>query len=328
MVAISTLKEGLSIVAAAAQLLDSGTAKKVVGAAGSAFDVAQRVNDTGSSIFKVTQQTNILSRVFIEESILNEPVLPNLMKSLHEFYAAQIVAALGLSRLVTDKVTVGQVMSLVQTGQNARHKGVVENIFSRASGQESFLSSYLGEAGLEALGPYTHAGATEEGDRLSSEKADTKKRPDLKSVNVRSISTSDNRIGPMGELYEVTLTGPSSVDNKGKKIEGESIRVPVFIQMAPTIVPDGVSPRFIDLGVQPSFFHRWTGMTTGELHWFKDFIMQRDLVQRQRSVLKDPRQAAAYSDFLKTISKKDQYALGDVSRSRRLPILRISPIRS
>ena len=302
MASIATLKDTLGIINAAAGILDSNTVKTGVKYGGKAIGVAQRISETGGALTQFSAQTTILSRVFIDQSVTDEIVLPNLMKSLHEWYAAQIISALHLSRMVDSKRTVQDVMNVLQTGQNDRQQSLLGNVLARTAGQESFLANYLGEAACESLVLVTQDQVEEMADLKNKQKQyDTTTH----HASLRSVNASESRIGPMGELYEVTLTNPTN-----KEL---SVKVPLYVQMQPSIVPADVAPRFIDMNVSPSIWQRWTQMRAGELAFWKDFILHRDLIQRQRSVVKDPRTAAAFNDFLKTVAKKDKYALADVT---------------
>lgn len=283
-----------------------------------AIKAYQRAGAIGGSITSVTAQTTILSRVFIEEAILDEPLLPNLLRTLHEWYAAQIIAALRLSQMVDDMRSVQHVMSLVQSGHTAKGQNVLGNIQGRLMAQESFVGFYLGEAAMEAMfGPPIPPGGyaqTHKAALARAEDAETeleKMKSAENNVTIRSVKTSENRIGPMGELYEVTLTNPDKL--------GRSLTIPVFVQMQPSIIPSKVAARFVDLNVSPTIWQRWTQMSTGEITFWKDFLLHRDLIQRQMAIVKDPEAAAAFQDFLKTVNTKDVYALQDVTSKSAAP---------
>lgn len=321
---LTTVKDTLGILNVAGELLRSNTARSAGRAIAGGLKVASHVGSVGGSIASVSAQTNIISRMFIEESVLDEPVLPNLVKSFHSWYAAQIVSALQISQMVTEHKSVQQMLSLVQTGQNEREKSMVANLTKEAAlgmrelnnryrGQESFLANHLGEAGLEDLGPKTPTTIKKinaENDRLTADNARLEEenkniRGSFSNSAVRSVNVAENRIGPMGELFEVTLTNPND--------KGLSIKVPIYIQMQPSVVPADIAPRFIDMNVSAPLWQRWTQMRAGEIHWFKDFIWQRDNINRLKAISKDPNTANAFNDFQRTIAKKDRYALGDVT---------------
>lgn len=318
-----TLNSTLDIIEAAAKIVaDHPTTAKVVHAG----KVVDRFNKAGGSLSQFTGQTNILSRVFIDERILDEAVLPNVMRSLHSYYTAQVIAALHLSQMVDSQRSVQDVMSIVQTGQNARQTGVVRHtgsavwnsIRSRRTGQESFLSNYTGmvtgtdAVGLEDLyGPLSHNQATRatkkkwdnEIEQRAADHSPEEASQNQGSVQIKSVE-HDARIGPMGQLFEVKLKNPNG---------GSETTVPIFVQMQPAIIPDEVSARFIDMNVSPSVWQRWTQMRAGELTFWRDFLLNRDLIRRQKSIIKDKRIADAFTDFLRTVAKKDKYAIDDAT---------------
>jgi hypothetical protein len=295
MVSISAVKDTLGILSSAAAILDS----KAVKAGAKVAIFARDTNKVGGAITQFSAQTTIISRAFIEESLTEEIVIPNLMKTIHEWYAAQIIAALHISKMVDSKRTVQDVMSVLQDGRHNRSQDLLNNVLERAAGQEAFLSNYLGEAGLEAL----------KYDSLNQPIRETSdKDSNLNGVSVKSVNTSDNRIGPMGELFEVTLTNPENTN--------ASVKVPVFIQMQPSLIPHQIAPRFVDMQVQPSVWQRWTQMRAGELSFWKDFVFKVDVLNAKKNVVKDPNAASAMRNYLSTISKKDMYALGDASSKK------------
>ena len=307
MVAIPPLGSTLGILSAIGSLFTVGNAIK-------ALHVKKKIKDTGSSITQLSSQTSIISRAFIDEGIIDEPLLPNLMKSIHTWYAAQIIAALQLSRMVDDQKTVQSIMSVVQTGQSGRQGDWARNnVFSpylkRAFAQESFLSNYLGKEdalGLEAFSLVTDEQIDvlyKKNKELGEENKTLKEKHMANNTQIKSVNASDNRIGPMGELFEITLSHPT----------GNSMKIPVFIQMQPSIMPVTIAPRFIDLNVSPSTWKRWTQMRAGEMGFWKDFLLGRDRFKRKMSFIKDPQASKSFTEFMKTISKKDTYALGDLT---------------
>lgn len=307
----------IGIFKAVGSLLTKDNVKSAVSLGKKAYDTIDDARAVGGAITQLSSQTTIISRAFIEESILEEQVLPNLMKSIHEWYAAQIMAALQLTRFVDDKQTVQNVMSVVQSGQNDYKRAMIDTIYDRFQSSKSFTMAYLGEEafeelGFEAMGPFTHGGALKEIATLQGDKEALKKELDEanknktkpQNMNLKSVNASDHRIGPMGELFEVTLSNPNDKDS--------SIKVPLFIQMQPSLIPSNLAPRFIDMNVAPSIWQRWTQWRAGEISFWKDFVAGLDMVQRKKTFLKDPEAAAAFDQFLRTIQKKDVYALKDL----------------
>jgi hypothetical protein len=313
----SALDTTLGIIDAAASVLKNDTLKSGVGKVIGAKD---KLGQTGGAITRITQQTTILSRVFIDDAVVGEPILPNVMRSVHEWYAAQIISALRLSSMVSETKKVQDLLSPVQSGHTPK-KMVLRSFV----GQEAFLTSYLGGAALEAFayGPTNPDGtptskedysrwrdsvkdAQVDKDRQDRKDAEAKAIRDKENnVTIQPMRVSDNRVGPMGELYEVKLTNPNK--------DGQAITLPLLVQMVPSLIPSDIAPRFVDMNVSPTTWQRWTQRQAGEILFWKDFVFHVDQIKRHQSLLKDPKKAEAFSTFLKTIAIKDQYALADLN---------------
>lgn len=303
----SAIKDTLGIVTAGAKVLATGADKFQTKHAGK-IRQAQRAASIGAPITSLTAQTNILSRAFIDQNIAGEEVMPNLMRVLQEWYVAQILSAIHLSKMISDGRRVGDALSIVQTGFNKPSRGFLGNIQDRLLAQESFVSTYAGEAALEELmGPPTPNEAAvqyrEYLDKAHGEIDSLKK--ELDPTAIKPISVTDGKVGPIGSLYEVTITNPNHPEIKAI--------VPVFIQMQPSLIPAAIAARFIDMNVKPDVWKRWTMQSAGEISFFKDFLLQRDLMKRDKVILKDPEASKAFSDFLRTVAKKDAYALSDLA---------------
>jgi hypothetical protein len=167
------------------------------------------------------------------------------------------------------------------------------------------LANYVGEAAVESFGPAEPGYAKKmraDIERLEDE--NKKLKEGFSSASVRSIEASNNKLGPMGELFEVGLTNPGT---------GLSVKVPVFVQMRPMIVDAAVAPRFIDMNISADWRQRWMQWKAGEISFWHDFIWQRDNIQRQRAISKDASTSKAFNEFQRAISKKNKYALGDLT---------------
>lgn len=323
-----SIPAAITLVDAASRVWASAAVQGTISAGAKAIKFKNRASKIGGPITSLTSQTTVVSRVFIDESVIDEPVVANLMKTIHEWYSAQIVAALHLSRMVDSFRTIQDVMAPIQSGHAGYTGSVVGNIHSRLKGLESFgvevASDTFDSLGLEAYyyGPINQpkeaTGDPKDWKKFNKQQAkgfkaiaDAQAAEDKESArnestyNVRTVKVGDNKIGPMGELYEIKLAHP--------KDPSVQITVPFFVQMQPSIVPAQVAPRFIDMNVAPSLWQRWTQMTSGEISFWRDFVGQVDLIKRGVSISKDPELSSAFSDFLSTTGKKDHYAIGDIS---------------
>jgi hypothetical protein len=331
---LAGLSTTLGILDSAASLLvkSKPAYDKAKSLGGSALRFKDKLDSSSRSLTSITQQTTMLSRVYIDDVLLQENVLPNVLRSTHEWYAAQILAALKLSHLITDKQTVQDIMTPLQTGHSVNVNNLMNGVAKRALGVESFRAAYLGEGATESFDPAdplvlitkqdaedmarrereSHERTQKAGDAMKAARDQAEKNEEDAARNaakpneaqVRSVAASEHRLGPMGELFEVTMTNPSG--------NGQSVTVPIFVQMQPYLIAHDIAPRFVDMNVSPTIWQRWTQYTAGEISFLKDFIGGLDLIKRQAAISKDPAKAAAFNDFLHTVAKKDHYALAEL----------------
>lgn len=67
------------------------------------------------SLFQYAKDSIIASRVFIEETLVDEPVLVDLMRNLLNLYAGMIITAVGLNTVVTNSRTAKDILGFVST---------------------------------------------------------------------------------------------------------------------------------------------------------------------------------------------------------------------
>ena len=100
--------------------------------------VFSNYNRVGGSIMSATKRTNIISRMFMDESIADEEVIPWLNTALHKFYVAQIIAGFHLSKFVTAERTVEDLIRPISSA--AFKSSVSSSALSRASDIAKFRS--------------------------------------------------------------------------------------------------------------------------------------------------------------------------------------------
>ena len=105
------------------------------------FNAAEKkindVTDTDRvSLPAYTKPLRICSRVYIDGSVSSEPVVTDVIKTVHTQYAAFILAALQMNQFVTSSKTVGDLLHTVSTEDNKLHESVIDNIFSLSPANE------------------------------------------------------------------------------------------------------------------------------------------------------------------------------------------------
>lgn len=224
-----------------------------------------------SSLTKFNKTATVVSRVYQDGTLLHDPITPDLIRVIHQYYTAQVITALQLNQLVTDTHTVREMLGVVAT----------ESLAGPAV--ESVGAAFASYAKAPALSPALEA----DDDR-------SKSTPLPKEVTPLSDASV-----PMGRLIEVTLTNPSN---------GHQVKVPLLIQMLPYVIPAEIVHHFINFNVLPSLKMRWMQWRAGEISFWKDFVFQADIIANRQKVLKND-QNGALLEFLETQTVKNAQTL-------------------
>ena len=88
---------------------DSSLLEKYRSTSGNISDLIDAVNDFKDgrvvSLPAYIKQAFVASRVYVQEDIINEPILPDLLNTLHQLYISFILAAVRLSDYVGNSKT-------------------------------------------------------------------------------------------------------------------------------------------------------------------------------------------------------------------------------
>ena len=106
------------------------------------MELIKRSDNTGQSLAQYTQQLRIVNRVFVDSSVAEEAVLPNLLRALRGWYTAQCLAGLQLQQLVSKGVSVQDVLGVVQTGDNPHYHNAGISAFQRFAGMTSLVECF------------------------------------------------------------------------------------------------------------------------------------------------------------------------------------------
>lgn len=193
-----------------------------------------------TSLPAYTKPTNIMSRMYIEQSIVNDECLPPLISMLHQSYVGFILTAMQLNQLVTGTRTVRDIIGLISTETYVDSVELINATFG-----EQHIDKIV--TGIEANG-------------VTFDKGERK----LLS----------------GKLIDISLA-----------VEGQDkpIRVQVMVQLLPRFIPQEIAKGFVDLNFDPPLGRRWKQMMAGEIAFFNDFILSRDLIGRHKKALKSDR---------------------------------------
>lgn len=230
------------------------------------------ITDPGKvSLPAYTKPLRLSSRVYIDATVSSDPVVTDVIKTVHNQYAAFVLSALQMNQFVTGSRTVQDILHVVATEDNNLHESVIDGLF------EDAIEANVAKTITKKLSGENPAEKTEEEKKEEEKKKDKPKGPydGIGAVRGEVVSfAGDNHI-PSGKVIEVTLSSPNS---------NKSITLNLLIQLAPYIVPAELAVKFITKDVIPTFHQRWTQWRTGEISFWRDFVMMSDVVEKREKL--------------------------------------------
>lgn len=200
-----------------------------------------------TSLAEFVKPATIDSRVFIEDSLVNEDVTKNIVRSMHSLYVSWICTAMELTQNVTKTKTVGDMLRTVST----------ENLEDPS---DPFVESV--SISLENLG--------------KPNKKVNYIPPTKKNIALEDKQSFDSL--PAGRVVAITLTNPD--------VPGKTITINVNVQLSPYAVPPEVVNLFVSMNITPSLKQRYLQWKSGEINFWSDLILQSDLSRERRKLIK------------------------------------------
>ena len=308
---ISSVKTVAEGTAAVSNIVD--LAKRLYdGTVGRVNDNLGTPTDRVLSLTEHTKQTTLRSRVYIDNSLADQDVIPNVVRALHTMYTGLILNALNLSQFVTSGKTVQDFVGSVATESFAPYRDVQVELAELTASLESFdIYSDLRKSGgftdteLSLIKELTVKNPKFTKDEIIAEikrrrgetiqKISTDK--DALKLATKDIEVAPPSIAPVGKLIEVELTNP----NDGSK----SAKILLAVQMVPYLIPAGLAAMFINKDTSLSFGNRLLMWRAGEISFFRDLIFQVDRLSKNYEVAKND-QSRLFYDFMQNVAKKDK----------------------
>lgn len=277
---------------------------------GDVIDTYQTVART--SLTSYTKTANVMSRLYIEDSIMRDDICVPLVGTLNQLYVSYILAALNLETKCANGRTVREQFELVAT-ENYDIIDEILNNFGKTG------CTYSNEETVVQLEPNTQrlpvgrvieltmTGVT----ALKAESTVVKTGGDTKTTEATSPTTKvvtalrrdkDNNpiIGPDGKPIhdtrttekgtkgsEKTTTQMNTTDTtKGYHESTYQFKAYLYVQLIPYVLTPDVVSGYIGANFAPPVSRRWTKFKAGEISFWKDFILARDIIRKQKKILK------------------------------------------
>lgn len=225
---------------------------------------------TSMSLFQYTRRSVVQSRVYIDNALAGEEILNPLMLNIMNLYTGLILTAMNMNRYVHGTKKVRDAMSVVAT--EALQERDVQMLNERLN--DFFLGSQ-NKARLSLASQQSILGqeAFDYGDNNHDPDTD----PDVgrlgSSQGGQVINEKPTEVNlPSGRIIQVEFGG---ADSK------QTLKVNLFLQLAPTFIPTDVAKAFVGMNFTPSLRQRWMQVSAGEISFIKDFLMGQDL-RKQR----------------------------------------------
>ena len=232
---------------------------------------------TTPSLTAYTKQANIMSRLYIEDSILRDDICVPLVGVLNQLYVGYILAALNMDACCANGRTVREQFQTVATENQNVVKDILKNF-----GTNKYKPS------LEAGPVVEEEPATQ---RLPVSRVIEITMQGIQVLNEKSttdrgyIDNTSGDIKRIGEDDKGTTSLRKEVDLNQKQSQYQ-FKAYLFVQLIPYILKPEIVDGYIGANFTPPISARWKAYKAGEISFWKDFVFAGDLIKKQAKILK------------------------------------------
>lgn len=315
-----------------------GALTTVLTGSGSAGDAADSISDIVKlwskikrdgtpSLTAYTAKSNVISRVYLDQSVAADDICIPLLGTLNQLYCCYVISALNLDSYViggrTVRDMIGSVASesfnlepfqLVNAVFGESKAAVMETVaaLEAASGgvmdlekdSQRFIVGRMIEIRLAANGSLTTT--------TSNVKDGISVKNNQKYVNVAGHDIHGNPV--MGNIPNGGSLD-TGIDHSNARTTQTSEQIQeftayIYVQLIPRILTTDTSRLMLDIQYVPTLSERWRKYRAGEISFWKDFIFARDLIDKQHQALKNDRTGTVGQIVSKSRGKLAQYFFG------------------
>lgn len=80
--------------------------------------------------------------------------------------------------------------------------------------------------------------------------------------------------------------------------EKQTVTLPVLVRLTPSLIKDDVAQAFFKANYKPDFWMRWFKVRTGEISFWRDFLLELDLRDDREKVLRNDKDGALHDMLL------------------------------
>ena len=230
---------------------------------------------TTPSLTAYTKQANIMSRLYIEDSILRDDICVPLVGVLNQLYVGYILAALNMDACCANGRTVKEQFQTVATENQNIVKDILENFGTNKYKPSLEAGPVIEEEPATQRLPVSRViEITMQGVNVLSEK---------ESEGNRGTITTDSDGNTVNKVNEGTQNGSIKVSNKQSTYQFKAY---LFVQLIPYILKPEIVDGYIGANFTPPVSARWKAYKAGEISFWKDFVFAGDLIKKQAKILK------------------------------------------
>ena len=250
-------------------------------------DLIDAVNDFKDgkvvSLPAYIKQAFVASRVYIQEDIINEPILPDLLNTLHQLYISFILAAVRLSDYVGNSKTKARDMLRIVASEKLNQE--YENIEDLLPSFNTFVTTAFKQHLLNTAIEKVQAS----GNNPTAPK--DKSEP---NTNSRIIDRNDKtNLLPAGRLVEITFN--RDPENKSS----DKFTFNIIVSLLPSLIPSQVFKQFFATNFKLSTMQRFLKWRVGEISFFGDFLFELDQRNERREAMKKDKTGILYDMYKK-----------------------------
>lgn len=241
-----------------------------------------------------TRKSMIDSRVFIQKECADHEILDDVLRVSMNMYVAFVMSALSMNQYVTGSRTVRDVMMTVSTeGLRPINNVMIKPELSTEDRLNKFFKVEMASKDIGDIiaGDYEIEGNTS--DNHHEEDSDRVRKHSGYSVSTVEHATKVDI--PTGRVIQMSLGAPN--------VKGPALTLTMFLKLSPTFIPASVAEAFVGVNFTPSIKQRYIQMTTGEISFWKDFILAHDLNKKRRKAMRQDKSNALY-DMIKESDSK------------------------
>lgn len=235
---------------------------------------------TTPSLTAYTKQVNIMSRLYIEDSILRDDICVPLVGVLNQLYVSYILAALNMDARCVDGRTVKEQLETVATENQNVVKDILENF------------------GTNKYKPSFEAGPVVE-EEPATQRLPVSRVIELTMTGVRVLEENEKSSDSASGTVTTDKDGKTDIKvNEGSqnkndiKVSNSSkqstyqFKAYMFVQLIPYVLKPEIVDGYIGANFAPPVSARWRAYKAGEISFWKDFVFAMDLIKKQAHVLK------------------------------------------